>query len=214
MVNGSSVTKQLRQVGSDYAIWGRSEIGELPSILMQDEQIMQAVNGYYDGGFALICATNYRVLIIDKKPFTLTVEDLRYDMIVEVDFSSRLFTSILHIFTPMRTLIFTSWSMGKLRKSMDYIQQRVMELRNNEFMASQFAAGRTVGAAQTTAAQAAVTRKRSPLARGTKQPTTSELVDPPQQLTEANIFQVPQRVINPYTKAPLLARRRKYPSFY
>lgn len=87
MVTSKSITKQLRQIGCDYAVWGRSEIRELPTILMDDEQIQQAVNGYYDGGFALICVTNYRVLIVDKKPLALTVEDLRYDMIAEVDFN-------------------------------------------------------------------------------------------------------------------------------
>ncbi|QQS19093.1 PH domain-containing protein [Candidatus Saccharibacteria bacterium] len=138
MVSMKQITKQLRQIGCDYAVWGRSEIRELTNILMDDEQIQQAVNGYYDGGFALLCVTNYRVLIVDKKPLALTVEDLRYDMIAEVDYSSRVFTSVFHIYTPMRTLIFTSWSISKLRKSMNYIQQRVMELRNNDYLVGQF----------------------------------------------------------------------------
>ena len=138
MVSTKDINDQLRQIGCDYAVWGRSEIHELTNILMDDEQIQQAVNGYYDGGFALLCVTNYRVLIVDKKPLALTVEDLRYDMIAEVDFSSRIFTSVLHVFTPMRTLIFTSWSMSKLKKSMNYIQQRVMELRNNDYLINQF----------------------------------------------------------------------------
>ncbi len=215
MVNAKSVTQQLRQIGSDYAVWGRSEIRELASILIEDEKIMQAVNGYYDGGFALICTTNYRVLIIDKKPFTLTVEDLRYDMIVEVDFSSRFFTSILHIFTPMRTLIFTSWSMGKLRKSMDYIQQRVMELRNNEFMAAQFAAGRVDGARQV-ALQAVVAKKRAAGARGFQRQPELALVAEKQnrQAATDDVYQLQPKIINPYTRVPLLSRRRKYPSFY
>lgn len=245
MVNKKSVTKQLRQIGCDYAVWGRTEIHELSYILMDNERITQAVNGYYDGGFALLCITNYRVLVVDKKPFLLTVEDLRYDMIVEVDYSSRIFTSVLHIYTPMRTLMFTSWSITRLRKSMSYIQQRVMELRNNDYLASQFATATAQRAALPPLAplkrQQASAKKIFQLRQARDNvPVSEEIADIPTQVetvpsdslrvnaTEnqpdpepeplsgavARPYQLAQRTINPYTKVPLLARRRKYPSFY
>ncbi|MCA9327057.1 PH domain-containing protein [Candidatus Saccharibacteria bacterium] len=208
MVDAKIISEQLRRIGCDYAVWGRSEINELGNILMDDEQITQAVNGYYDGGFALVCVTNYRVLIVDKKPLTLTVEDLRYDMIAEVDFSSRVFSSVLHIYTPMRTLIFTSWSSVKLRKSMNYIQQRVMELRNNEFLAAQFAMAQ--GAAR------AKDKRKMP--KSPARQSVPEMVATPmtgeRPVAEFDDYKAPQRVVNPYTKVPLLSRRRKYPSFY
>ncbi len=241
MVSQKSVTKQLRQVGCDYALWGRTETRELANILMDNERIMQAINGYYDGGFALLCTTNYRVLVIDKKPFLLTVEDLRYDMIAEVDYSSRILTAVLHIYTPLRTLMFTSWSMTRLRKTMNYIQQRVMELRNNDFLASQFA----TAAAQKTPLQQPVQRKVErkklfPLyqSRHASQnlnfQTTQQnlpqstgaagyMLQPETGLQEQaaqtgaaipRTYQAARQLINPYTKVPLLARRRKYPSFY
>lgn len=208
MVSTKTINNQLRQIGCDYAVWGRSEIRELTGILMDDERVLQAVNGYYDGGFALLCITNFRVLIVDKKPLALTVEDLRYDMIAEVDFSSRIFTSVLHLFTPMRTLIFTSWSMSKLKKSMNYIQQRVMELRNNDYLLSQFP--------QTAQPQAGSKKVSGKLwqRQGVPQmvPTTSTSVQP---VAEFDAYKLPVRpLVNPYTKMPLLSRRRKYPSFY
>ncbi|MBL8121440.1 PH domain-containing protein [Candidatus Saccharibacteria bacterium] len=220
MVTMRTITEQLRKIGCDYAVWGRSEIRELVNILMDDEQIMQAVNGYYDGGFALLCTTNYRVLIVDKKPLALTVEDLRYDMIAEVDYSSRVFTSVLHIFTPMRTLIFTSWSIAKLRKSMNYIQQRVMELRNNDYLMNQFIQTRTEAQPLTATTSEASTNtgtmhhhiwQRQSVPQMT--PTVSSL--PAQPIAEFDGYQPLARpMTNPYTKVPLLSRRRKYPSFY
>lgn len=212
MVSTKIISQQLRQIGCDYAVWGRSEIRELSNILMDDEQIFQAVNGYYDGGFALLCVTNYRVLIVDKKPLALNVEDLRYDMIAEVDFSSRILTSVLHIFTPMRTLIFTSWSIGKLRGGMNYIQQRVMELRNNDYLMSQFAqqqAGRQSSTKMGKFVSSKLLQKQSvpqmvPTAAAASQPAA-----------EFDAFRPPVRPhMNPYTKVPLLSRRRRYPSFY
>jgi hypothetical protein len=207
MVSMKQVNEQLRRIGCDYAVWGRSEIHELTNILMDDEQIQQAVNGYYDGGFALLCVTNYRVLIVDKKPLALTVEDLRYDMIAEVDYSSRVFTSVFHIYTPMRTLIFTSWSISKLRTSMNYIQQRVMELRNNDYLMGQFMQ-QNQPKPMTFASGKRWQRQAVPQMVPTK--STSE-----KPVAEFDAYKLPVRpMLNPYTKVPLLSRRRRYPSFY
>ena len=207
MVSMKQITKQLRKIGCDYAVWGRSEIRELTNILMDDEQIQQAVNGYYDGGFALLCVTNYRVLIVDKKPLALTVEDLRYDMIAEVDYSSRVFTSVFHIYTPMRTLIFTSWSISKLRTSMNYIQQRVMELRNNDYLMSQFMQQK-----QSTPTTVALGKRWQRQTVPQMVPTTATAEKPTAQF---ETYRPPTRpLMNPYTKVPLLSRRRRYPSFY
>ncbi len=238
MVSQKSVTKQLRQIGCDYALWGRTEIHELANILMDNERIMQAINGYYDGGFALLCTTNYRVLVVDKKPFLLTVEDLRYDMIAEVDYSSRILTAVLHIYTPLRTLMFTSWSMSRLRKSMSYIQQRVMELRNNEYLATQFATATAQKSLVVPPVQRQVRRKKLfpvyqnkhatqpalPYQPADLQQTPEVAYQPSESQEQAPASQGDQsaslryraakQLINPYTKVPLLARRRKYPSFY
>jgi hypothetical protein len=46
------------------------------------EEIYELVNGIYEGGFAIVVATDVRLLLIDKKPMNyLNVEDLRFDMI-------------------------------------------------------------------------------------------------------------------------------------
>lgn len=246
MVDPKIVSRQLRQIGCDYMFWGHTETSELPKILMDGEQITQAVNGYYDGGFALLCITNFRVLVVDKKPFLLTVEDLRYDMIAEVDFSSHVFTSVLHVYTPLRTLMFSSWSMARLRKSMNYIQQRVMELRNNDFLASQFVQQALPPSQQP---QTRTQVKESPFHSSSAprtqhipqmvptyhgvettisefdeykheqaEGTTAIEAEPQPELAQATpspyVQPLARRLVNPYTKVPLLARRRKYPSFY
>ena len=181
MVSFHSVEEQLKAVGCNFKLWGRSEIHELSNILMPDEHIAQAANGTYEGGFALICVTQYRVLLVDKKPMLLTVEDLRYDMIAEVDLHDRLLMSTIRIFTPIRNLVFNSWSQHHLRRCVNYIQQRVMELRQHgmgvnaeQFQNTQYSGRQGVASGQ------------------------------PQQAMP----------MNPYTKVPLLTRRRRFPSFY
>lgn len=129
MVSSQYVEEQLKKIGCHYTLWGSTEVAELSTLLMEGEEIAVAINGYYEGGFGLLVATNYRVLIVDKKPFVLNVEDLRYEMITEVNYAARLLIAEMHIAIPTRTIYFNSWAMERLHQAMRYIQQHVMESR-------------------------------------------------------------------------------------
>lgn len=184
MVSLHEVEEQLKRVGCNYKVWGRSEIRELSNVLMPEEVIAQAVNGSYEGGWAMLVTTNYRVLLVDRKPMLLTIEDIRYDMMSEVDFHNRMFGATIRIMTPMRNLMFKSWSIPRLRKTVNYIQQRVMEIRHHGMVAPQM--------------QTQV---------GTPLPSMGTQFAPNQQMG----YMPPQ---NPYAKTALLTRRRRFPSFY
>ena len=99
MVHQSLIEARLNQLGIKRSRWFKPEIRELSQILMDNEKIITAVTGRYFGGFALLVATDHRLLLIDKKILFLTVDDIRYDMISEIDFNSRLFDSTTHIYT-------------------------------------------------------------------------------------------------------------------
>jgi hypothetical protein len=184
MVSHKYIEEQLKRVGCNFRFWGRSEIRELANILLPDEIISGCVNGRYEGGFALLCVTNLRMLLVDRKPMFLTLEDIRFDMIAEIDFSSRLLDSTIRVITPNRTLIFNTWSNARLRMMLNYIQQRVMEIRQPHLM-SQFRASPKHHA-------------HAPLVGGLAMQGSAEH----------------QVALNPYTRVPMLMRRRTLPRFY
>lgn len=130
MITLQQVESQLESIGANYKFWGRAEIVELQHILIPGERIQACLNGRYTGGFATFIATDQRLLLIDKKIFFLTVEDMRYDMINEVDFSAQLFSGTIKVCTPTKTLQFTNYRPKVLRKLAAYIQQRVMQVRH------------------------------------------------------------------------------------
>jgi hypothetical protein len=106
------------------------ELKELQHILMDNEKIIAAAPGRYFSGMALLAATDQRLLLVDKRSFFLTVEDTRYDMISEIDFSSRLYDATIHIHTLNKQHNFTSIRYKKqLRELTNYVQQRVWETR-------------------------------------------------------------------------------------
>lgn len=188
VVTINHIEEQLKRIGCNFQFWGRPEIRELTNILLPDEIIAGAANGRYEGGFALLVVTNHRLLLIDRKIMFLTLEDIRFDMIVEMDFTMRLLNSTVLIITPNRKLIFKSWSHHRIRNILNYTQQRVMEIRQ-QHMQQQFQPATLAGP------QAA-----------------AELVGG----LAMQSAQTPMRTlpVNPYTQVPILMRRRRFPKFY
>jgi hypothetical protein len=133
MVSEKSVHKQLKKLGFNYHGWGRGEVSELPNIILPDEEIFELVNGIYEGGFALLVATDVRVLLVDKKPLNyLTVEDLRFDMINEMDYSHRLLGAQISIATGNKTLRFRSYNQPRLRKLIGHVQHSMAEIKKKQ----------------------------------------------------------------------------------
>jgi hypothetical protein len=130
MVSTHIVDRQLKAIGCNFQGWGRTEARELSKILTPYEVITECLNGHYENGFAMLCSTNQRVILVDRKPMYLTLEDVRYDMIAEIDFGYRIMNSYISIFTPTKTLTFTSWNQHRLRRLVTLAQQRVMEIRH------------------------------------------------------------------------------------
>jgi hypothetical protein len=170
MVTHHEIQRQLKAIGAEIRFWSRAEIRELEHILVPNETIMYCISGRYEGGFAVLCITDQRTILIDKKPLYLTLEDIRYDMVSEVDFNQRLIDATISICTVNKKLNFTSLKASHLRKATAYLQNRVMEFRQQHMM-----------------------------------PQTGYIETPIQGTTVSSLE---HRVTNPYTKVPLMMRRR------
>lgn len=130
MVHISVIQSQLTKLGIHLSRWFTPEIRELQHIMMDNEKIIAAAPGRYFGGFALLVATNLRLLLIDKRTFFMTIEDTRYDMVSEIDFSSRFYDLTVHIHTLNKQHNFTSIRYkAQLRDLCNFVQQKVWELR-------------------------------------------------------------------------------------
>lgn len=172
MVTRQEIDRQLKAIGANFTWWGRGEARELEHVLEPGETIMYCINGRYEGGFAMLCVTDQRSILIDKKPFYLTLEDIRYDMISEVDFDGRLLDSTITINTVSKVMRFTTIRGDKLRQATAYLQRRITEIRQYH-------------------AAPAPTRFGDYIEIPTNQVRSLE-----------------HRIINPYTRVPLVMRRR------
>lgn len=133
MVDIKSVQKQLKGIKFGGSLWNQAEIRELPNILHEGEKVAECANGVYEGGLALMVATDQRVLLIDKKPLNyLTVEDLRFDMINEIDYSHRLMGAAVTISSGSKTMKFKSYNQARLRRLINLVQQRMSEVKQEQ----------------------------------------------------------------------------------
>jgi len=105
-------------------------------------------------------------------------------MIAEIDFSARLLSSTIRISTLNRTLVFHARSGSRLRTILNYTQQRVMDIRQPH-LAQQFR--------QTPNYQA-----HASVVGGLAM----------QKSARQNLN------VNPYTRVPMLMRRKTLPKFY
>jgi hypothetical protein len=133
MVAQDRVKKQLQAIGSDFSFVGRAELMELPKILFDDEVLQHVVFGRYSSGFAILCASNQRVLLVDKKPMYLTLEDVRYDMISDIMFNRGVIDSSVTLGTVHKSITFTAFNKDKLRELSNYVQERVMHSRSYQY---------------------------------------------------------------------------------
>jgi len=133
MVSNDSIISQLSAINFNQHGWGRTELRELPSIILPEEVIYECVNGIYEGGFALLVATDVRVLLVDKKPLNfLTVEDLRFDMINELDYNHRIIGASISISAGSKNLSFSSLNQPRLRKLITHVQHCMADSKKQQ----------------------------------------------------------------------------------
>jgi hypothetical protein len=133
MVHPSVIEARLGELGFKVSRWFRAEIHELQHVLMDDEKIISLACGRYFGSFALLVATDQRLLLIDKRVFFMTIEDTRYDMISEIDYNSQAYNATVTIYTMNKTHKFTSIKFKRqLRELTSYVQRRVWEFRQQQ----------------------------------------------------------------------------------
>jgi hypothetical protein len=131
MVSPEIVRKQLDRLGIGSMPLCNSEIRQLPRLLVVGEEIEGLLAGRYFAGYSIMVATNFRLLIIDKKlGGGLIFEDIPYDMIAEVEFGHGPFSSHLTIHARSKKIDFKVFRGSPVMDFAQYLEQRMMEARN------------------------------------------------------------------------------------
>ena len=126
MIQLTEVNKQLKSIGLSYKFFAKPEVRELTKILALDEVIKHCTFGFYQGGSALLVATQRRIILLDKRPFFLNLEIINYEMIKELDYAGRLLDATIRLNTGTdKKLHFRSFADGRLHLLRDYVLDQI-----------------------------------------------------------------------------------------
>lgn len=203
MVAGYVIDQQLRDIGAIPRFLGRPELRELSNILFDGEIIRHLIIGRYEGGWATLCATDRRVLLVDKKPFYLTIEDVRYDMVSDVEYNYRLLNGSVCLGTIHKTIRFISYNHQKLRALTNYVQEQVMHVRSQPGQATEPHVALVSDRSQPSYVPVPY-QQRSAITMSEQAPPEEDTSTILAQMQAPPVSRMPQ---NPYKKSPVIMRR-------
>lgn len=125
MVASRTIKSQLSRLHLRCWVFGRAEAKELRKILKPGEVIVHCAHGYYHGGSGLLVATNERLLLIDKRPFFLNLEEMQYQNIKGSEIIQHMLTATINIQAGYKNLRFKSVSDARLKQISHYINEEI-----------------------------------------------------------------------------------------
>jgi hypothetical protein len=105
------------------------EMAELPKLLIPGEKVLGVISGFSHGNTVLLAVTSDRLLVVDKKWVRLSYEDIRYESINEVTYSQQGFLAGTKFYVMGRDFVFKSWYRKELRMLVQFVQDKMFELR-------------------------------------------------------------------------------------
>lgn len=125
MKKGNAYAQALTRIN----FLSKKEIAELPNLLLADERILAVISGFYTAGTAILCVTSKRLLLVDKKIIRLSIEDIRFESIKEVNYSHQAAVASVRFYYAGRQIEFKSWYKNELRMLSQLVQQKMFEVR-------------------------------------------------------------------------------------
>ena len=121
------IRRQLRELGMSKIAMLRSEIKYLPRIIHLDEQVGGVAYGSYEGGFAVLVATDKRVIFLDKKPMATIEDEITYFVVSGVSLSSAGINSTVSLHTRIKDYTLQTLNEKCAEGFVRYIEARCIE---------------------------------------------------------------------------------------
>jgi hypothetical protein len=119
------IMNELKTLGVSKFGLMSSESQYLPRIIKYDEPLTAVVYGKYESSFAMLIATERRIVFLDKKPFFTDQDDIDYAVVAGVGCGNGTFASTVTLHTRIKTYAVTTMNWRCARGFVRYIQQRI-----------------------------------------------------------------------------------------
>lgn len=110
----------------------KKEIAELPSVLWANESLEKIIAGRYDNGFGVLCATNKRLIFLDKGLLGgLKVEDFPYDKISSIQYKTGMLLGEIIIHASGNNSKIDQLEKAGTRSFAEYVRARITKVSEN-----------------------------------------------------------------------------------
>ena len=123
----SRIKAELAKAGATKYGLLKTESRYMPSILHQNEHIGGVVYGQYEGGSGMLVATDMRVIFLDRKPLFMTMDELTYDVVSGVRFSSASLINTVTLHTRISDYTMRYVNTKCARQFVEYIEKMRLE---------------------------------------------------------------------------------------
>jgi hypothetical protein len=127
MVSFNDVQAQLIKLNSQFRFIGIGELKQLSYALQPGEQIFDCLKGWHKGTIAVICATDQRMIIVDKRTTKANLQywDIAYEAIDSLTHADRVWNAQLQVKTDETMYEFVSWHITRLKQLHAFIGRHI-----------------------------------------------------------------------------------------
>lgn len=121
------VLNELRDLGvTRYGLF-MTESHYLPHVIHPSEHIGGVAYGRFDGGFAMMLATDRRVIFLDKRPLFMAEDEIDYDVVSGVSFGYSPMYSTVTLHTKIKDYTVRTMNKESAKRFVSYIEARCLE---------------------------------------------------------------------------------------
>lgn len=121
------IRKELRDLGVSRSALLRMEAHYLPHIIHPDERLGGVVYGHHHDGYAMLVATDRRIIFLDKKPLFVNEDEIKYDIVGGVSFGHAGYGSTVTLHTRMKDYAIRTLNQRCATTFVEYIESRCLE---------------------------------------------------------------------------------------
>lgn len=121
------VRLEMQQAGASRNAFRSMEGKYIPHIIHIDEHIQGIVFGYQEVGFAMLIATDKRVLFLDKKPMFTNQDELTYNVVSGVVYNHSFIGTTVVLHTRVKDFKLFTRNKESVETFVHYIELRCLE---------------------------------------------------------------------------------------
>jgi len=121
------VRKELKAAGMSSYGRMKDEARNVANLLHPEEHVKGVAYGRYEGGSAMLIATDRRVLFFDKKPLFQTLDELTYDVLSGIKLTQQTLFSSLILFTRIGNYTLRYVNLKSAIIFRDYLERHLLE---------------------------------------------------------------------------------------